>query len=226
MVNVKKMKRIKLYNCLICLAACETYCCPACLSELPFVRFHCLACQRSSKLPNSYCVPCREKPSYIPFTVPLLYEPPISHIIGAFKLGQQEHLCVPLANLFAEQYPTDAPKPDLLIPVPSHPKRMWERGYNPALLIARRIGKLLNIPVDDRAVKRSRHTPPQRLQTKRDRSHNLKEAFQMIKPLPALNIALVDDVVTTGETLRALAQTVSPHVKSVVFWAIAEKESQ
>jgi predicted amidophosphoribosyltransferase len=103
---------------------------------------------------------------------------------------------------------------------------MWERGYNPALLIARRIGKLLNIPVDDRAVKRSRHTPPQRLQTKRDRSHNLKEAFQMIKPLPALNIALVDDVVTTGETLRALAQTVSPHVKSVVFWAIAEKESQ
>jgi ComF family protein len=127
-----------------------------------------------------------------------------------------------LADLFVQYLPLEEERPDILIPVPSHPRRMWERGYNPALLIARRLGKALNIPVDDKAIKRIRHTPPQRLQTKRERQQNLKDAFEVVKLSPHLRVALVDDVVTTGETLRALAQVVGPGVKSVVCWAIAE----
>ncbi|MFI4957163.1 MAG: ComF family protein [Gammaproteobacteria bacterium] len=141
-------------------------------------------------------------------------------MFSAFKLGQQEHLCAPLASLFVSRFSNE--KPDVLIPVPSHPKRIWERGYNPALLIARQLGKALGLPVNDRAVARTRHAPHQRLQKKRARTQNLTDAFEVIRLEKGMRVALVDDVVTTGETLRALAKVVSPFAANIEYWAIAE----
>jgi len=141
-------------------------------------------------------------------------------MFSAFKLGQQEYLCAPLASLFVSRFSSE--KPDVLIPVPSHPRRIWERGYNPALLIARQLGKALQLPVDDRAVARTRHAPAQRLLKKNERLQNLTDAFEVIRLEKGLRVALVDDVVTTGETLRALAKAVSPFAANIEYWAIAE----
>ncbi len=152
--------------------------------------------------------------------MPLLYERPVKQIITAFKLNKREALCLALAELFLSRQ--QGTLPDVLIPVPAHPKRIWERGYNPPLLIARHLSRALGIPVDDKAIRRCKYTPPQRLQRRQERMHNLKNAFEVVKLKPGLHIAIVDDVVTTGETLRAMAEVITPHVKSVVLWAIAE----
>jgi ComF family protein len=141
-------------------------------------------------------------------------------MFNAFKLKHQEYLCAPLASLFVSRFSGE--KPDVLIPVPSHPKRIWERGYNPALLIARQLGKALHVRVDDRAVARTRHAPAQRLLKKHERLNNLADAFEVIRLEKGLRIALVDDVVTTGETLRTLAKVVAPFAANVEYWAIAE----
>ena len=206
--------------CLICHETTLTSCCVPCLADLPWVPHHCTHCRRAVPSPSACCSSCLINPSPYHYIVPLLYQPPIRQIITAFKLGEQEYLCASLASIFISRL--TGLKPDVLIPVPSHPKRLWARGYNPALLIAYQIGKRLGIPVNDRAVRRVRHTAPQRLQKKEARETQLCGAFETVGLIHGLRVALVDDVVTTGATLRSMAQAIAPHASHIEYWAIAE----
>lgn len=206
--------------CFVCQAPSRTLCCEGCMADLPFAPYHCLHCSRAVAQPNSLCKACVINPAPYHYKIPLLYQAPVSQMIGAFKLRQQEYLCAPLASVFVSRFSNL--NVDRIIPVPSHPKRMWQRGYNPALLIARQLSKRLGIPLDDRAVSRVIHTAPQRLQNKENRHHHLSNVFRVNRLEPGLKIALVDDVVTTGETLRALTHVIAPFTSHIEYWAIAE----
>ncbi|HEY0963535.1 MAG TPA: hypothetical protein VGE69_14375 [Pseudomonadales bacterium] len=97
--------------------------------------------------------------------------------------------------------------PELLLPVPLHPTRLRERGFNQALVLARQLGSCLRIPVVAEALARSCHTPPQRGLSAAERKHNLRGAFALQGNLAAYGaIALVDDVVTTMSTMREIAR--------------------
>lgn len=113
--------------------------------------------------------------------------------------------------------------PSLLIPVPLHIKRLQERGFNQALEIAKPISKKLNIPIDKKNCMRIRHTEAQSSLSQSDRLKNMTNAFELKKPLKYKHIALIDDVMTTGQTLRELAKTLRQNgAEKIDVWCCAK----
>lgn len=100
-----------------------------------------------------------------------------------------------------------APPPFALAPAPLHAKRLRERGYNQAELLAREIAGALGAPLLNGAIKRKRDTPPQVSMTSfAERLENVRGAFAPVRRVDVGAVVLVDDVATTGATLSAAAQ--------------------
>jgi ComF family protein len=109
-----------------------------------------------------------------------------------------------------------------LIPVPLHPVRLRERGFNQALELARPLSQRLHLPLEPHVVQRCRHTRSQSELSGSARRQNMRHAFRLIAPLPYQHVALIDDVVTTGSTLNELARTLRQSgVKTIQIWAVA-----
>ena len=132
------------------------------------------------------------------------YQGLIRVVIHRFKYGGQTFLVNPLAGMLigpgrelARLHRIDA-----IVPVPLHHRRLRQRGFNQASLLARRLGSLLQIPVDYSSLKRSRWTEPQFGLSRKQRAVNVKDAFSLKArgKLKGKGVLLVDDVFTTGET--------------------------
>ena len=97
---------------------------------------------------------------------------------------------------------------DVLLPVPLHPKRERERGFNQSLIIARELGRKTGIPVDNGCLVKTRNAPPQTSLEAKARAGNVHGAFRVKKParIAGKKVVLVDDVCTTGSTLRACGE--------------------
>ena len=100
---------------------------------------------------------------------------------------------------------------DFLIPVPLHPKREKERGYNQSLMIAKGMAEVLSIPIGEKYLVRSVNTATQTHKTKEERWENVKDIFVVRHPeqLEGKYVLLIDDVLTTGATLEACALKLS-----------------
>ena len=124
-------------------------------------------------------------------------DPPL---IG-YQLGQQAAKDMQYAGFFDEI--------DVIIPIPLHPRRLRERGYNQSEYIAKGIADVTGLPVDTTHVTRVRNTPQQALQTGEGRKHNVSDAFEVNHPeqLYKKHILVVDDLITTGETMRSCLKT-------------------
>ena len=114
-----------------------------------------------------------------------------------FWLGRQAVLDLQNENFFDEI--------DVIVPMPLHPKRMRERGYNQSEYIARGISELTGIPIDTTHVQRIKNTPKQALQDGEGRKSNVADAFAVNHPeqMYGKHILVVDDLITTGETMRS-----------------------
>ena len=114
-----------------------------------------------------------------------------------FRLGRQAAMEFQYTDFFDEI--------DVIVPVPLHPRRLRERGYNQAEYIARGLSEVTGIPVDTTHVTRLRNTPKQALQSGEARTHNVTNAFAVNHPeqMYHKHILLVDDLLTTGETMRS-----------------------
>ncbi len=111
----------------------------------------------------------------------------------------------------------------VIIPVPLHPQRQRERGFNQSQIIANRISKYLNLPVVDG--RRLINTPHQVGLNGQQRQKNMLNVFSFEKnnqPL-ASNAIIVDDVITTGATIKSLAQAISPLFENITAIAIAKE---
>jgi ComF family protein len=97
--------------------------------------------------------------------------------------------------------------PDLIVPIPLHPARVRERGYNQSACIARGVARILGVPLREDAAVRTRNTAPQTSLDRNRRRDNVAGAFRVRRPdaVRDANVLIVDDVVTTGATARALA---------------------
>ncbi len=98
-----------------------------------------------------------------------------------------------------------APGPDLVVPVPLHPRRLRARGFNPACVLARALARDRGVRLDPVALRRVRDTPSQTHLDRRARQRNVRGAFVARARVPP-RIWLVDDVVTTGSTLGDAAR--------------------
>jgi ComF family protein len=132
----------------------------------------------------------------------LAYAPPFDAIIQRFKYQGRPDLARGLASLlrFAPIGPGD-----LVVPVPLHPKRLAERGYNQAALLAGALARPNGARVGARALTRMRDTPHQASLARAERLANVSAAFRARQPaaVRGRRVVLVDDVVTTGATAAA-----------------------
>jgi len=110
--------------------------------------------------------------------------------------------------LAAHLIAVDAPKPDIIIPVPLHAGRLRERGFNQAVELGREIARRWNIPVRKDLVIRKRATLPQTsLPDRAARRRNVRKAFVLKAPLSGVgHVAILDDVMTSGATVTEVAR--------------------
>lgn len=138
------------------------------------------------------------------------YAPPMDQLVLALKFGGRLALATLFADRIQEAFGTHPNElPQLLTAVPLSPQRLAERGFNQALEIARPLARSLNIPLDFKLALRTRETAAQSLLPHEERRRNVRQAFAVpdtkAARLDGLHIGIVDDVMTTGETLNELA---------------------
>lgn len=143
-------------------------------------------------------------------------------LIRGLKFHQQLANARVLVQLMLPSLEALNDRPDLILPVPLHPERLRERGFNQSLELARHLGKTLNIPVDTKSCERIKATLPQSGLGKKERKKNVRGAFALRGPLKVRHLVLVDDVITTGNTLEELARLCKKAgVEKVSAWCAA-----
>jgi ComF family protein len=157
------------------------------------------------------------------------YAFPLAELITQIKFQKQLHHLDLLAALFteycAQQYKDDV-LPQLLIPVPLHPSRQFQRGFNQSELLAKRISHKLNIAIEPRAIRRITNTKSQMALSIKERKTNMQGAFNFIHRKSRLDhcthVAIFDDVITTGATTRSICKLLKKSgVQRIDIWSIA-----
>lgn len=153
---------------------------------------------------------------------PWLYGPPLERYIHGLKFGGKRSHGRACGLLLAEAAYPRRTRVDALVAVPLHARRLLERGYNQALEIARPVSHVLKRPILRAGIVRARATPPQTLLGVDERAVNLRAAFEIRRDLRGARLALIDDVITTGATVNALALALrAAGAAYVEAWAVA-----
>jgi ComF family protein len=132
----------------------------------------------------------------------LVFTRTLRAIIHHLKYSDRVSLANPLGAILKECLEREPFTGDLIIPVPLHPSRLRQRGFNQAELIAARLGR----PIDARLLRRRKNTPSQTGLTRNERKRNLASAFEVCGEVKR-NVIVVDDVYTTGSTMDEIART-------------------
>jgi ComF family protein len=137
------------------------------------------------------------------------YEGVMKKAIHSFKYGESLFLAGTFSRILEGFLAKTVPmkRIGLIVPVPLHPVKMRERGFNQASLLCGPLGKAYGIPVNTSCLVRARHTRPQSGLSRTDRLANLKGAFAVRDPRPVRgrHVLLVDDIYTTGTTMQEAA---------------------
>jgi ComF family protein len=193
--------------------------CRSCLKTLPrIVPPICPRCGRPQPSGITCPVCVARKSSIDGIRSPFKFEGVAREAVHQLKYKNLRSLAAPLAALL-EEYISRNPIPaEILVPVPLHPRRLKERGYNQSGLLAKELGKLISLPVDENCLVRRKYVLPQaRTQSVEERKRNMQDAFTCINSrLQNRQVLLIDDVSTSGATLDACATALkSAGVRSI-----------
>jgi len=186
----------------------ELHICPDCRELMPpIVAPLCIVCgiPFAGAGTDHVCGSCSTShPPFDAARAALAYEGASRDLIHAFKYRNKTHLRRPLALLTLESLSEfiGSRRPDLIMPVPLHQKKLASRGFNQAVLLGEILSQRLKIPLDRRNLRRIRWTEPQVNLAAGDRRKNVKGAFavQDSSLVKGSRVLLVDDVLTTGST--------------------------
>lgn len=194
--------------------------CAACARDFGRVADPCLVC--GLPRPVASC-PRRAGGWHVDALIaPYLYSAPLDRQVQALKFGGVRALGRALGLLLAAELERRHVAADALIPVPLHRARLRTRGYNQAAEIARMLAAELEMPLHMHGIRRVRASAAQTTLELADRRANVAGAFIVERSFAGLRVALVDDVITTGATVNALAAVVrSAGASTVSAWAIA-----
>lgn len=207
-------------DCLLCAASGSTeLICSECVADMPRADAGCPRCGDAGPS-GLVCGACLKLPPHFDATRALWrYEFPIDRLILALKYSER----LALGAWFGRMLTKDvAQKPDLLLPMPLHPNRLRERGFNQAAEIARTASKRLEVKWKSDVLLRLRDTAPQADLPIDERASNVKEAFLCMADLTGKTVALIDDVMTTGASLdQAAAALKRAGAARVENWVVA-----
>ncbi|MCC7700239.1 ComF family protein [Janthinobacterium sp. EB271-G4-7A] len=200
-------------QCALCGIGCPEVLCPPCRAQyLGLLRHRCRQCANPLDDVATLCGRClRLRPAYDATVTAFDYAAPVDQLLLQLKFGARLALAPLLAELLhvAIQQQPDWEAPQLLCPVPLGPARLAERGFNQALEIARPLARLLHVHLQPRLALRVRETRAQSGVAPQERQANLAHAFAIAPEhaplLQGCHVGIVDDVMSSGHTVNALA---------------------
>lgn len=196
--------------------------CPKCFGKLhPLMGARCKKCGKPVEKEAEYCHDCgKYKRSFDEGRGAFLYDRIWKNSLMKYKyFGCREY-----ADFYAYVLYKVAEKdirrwkPDLILPVPLHPKKERIRGFNQSRLLAEKISLRTGIPVDCTIVRKTQKTKSQKKLGAEERRRNLQNAFVVTRVLEGRKILVIDDVFTTGSTMDAMAAKLKKHGAEKVFF--------
>ena len=184
--------------------------CSACLERFPLLKDSCCP---SCALPfesegGHLCFSCLETPPPFRRTFALaIYRGILHDLVTRMKFRPEERIAEFLGRWLGESITLEEPRPEVILPVPLHSRRLRQRGFNQSAVIARQLSRQWGIPATPFLMERIRETAQQTGLSRVERKKNLSEAFRVLHPesIEGKRVLLVDDVYTTGATLLSAA---------------------
>jgi ComF family protein len=211
------------HTCLLCGAVAGAQrLCGGCIADLSWhSQPHCPQCALPTP-DGQLCGACLKHPPAFERTLAAFaYGFPVDRLIQGLKYHGRLAIA-PALGEFLAQCVAPLPAPDLLIPMPLHPARIRQRGFNHATEIGRSVAQCLNLPLAITTCRRVRDTPPQVGLTYAQRRGNVRGAFVCKGGVSGKRIAIIDDVMTTGTSLNELANTLKQAgAREVEAWVVA-----
>jgi len=194
---------------------------------LPFSKNNCISCAAEfayDSKPSLHCGTCTSQPPPFEITVSAFqYKEPIRYLIRAFKYHSNYAAGHLLGSLLKNILQKRTELPQRIIPVPLHSGRYRARGFNQAAELAKPIARALNMPLELKRCRRIRQTVPQASLHANLREKNIRNAFEVTEKIPADYVAIIDDVVTTGATVKELSRTlINSGIKRIEIWTCAK----
>ena len=211
-----------------------TFVCIDCWSKIKWLKDpYCSKCSRPlsstfESIPTFLCPECRRQNVHFNRAfIPTLYEGVMKKVIHLLKYNKKTGIMRTLEKIIRSYFNclnSSFPCLDLVVPIPLHRKKLRERGFNQAELIAKVVAKHLQVRLIKGNLKRTKATVTQTSLDREERRRNLREAFTIKNrdEFQAKNVLLVDDVYTTGTTIKEAAKVLKQaRVKDVYVFALA-----
>jgi ComF family protein len=204
-------------HCEICLKIMnhknQTYLCEICFNKIRFISSTaCCGCARVfpgaiPSIEDWMCPSClRTKRSYDACHAVSYYEGPIKELLQTFKFARAEYLAGTLREIFMKGMvrKLDWENFDFVVPIPLHPRKLKERGFNQSYILAQTVREVTGLRILRDGIIRIKYSEGQTLQDKKARLENIRGSFEIRKfeKLQGKKIVLVDDVLTTGATIQ------------------------
>ncbi len=196
--------------------------CEGCQSLIVAPENPCLICAKPLNQANGFCGECRsEPPAFNQTLCAAVYQSPVSSWVQQLKFGERldrarliAESMIPLLEVVAQEIP--------IIPMPLHLKRLRKRGYNQAYEIAKIITKAQSRKLIGDALVRTKNTAMQAELHEKQRAANVRAAFKIDRPIEHDAVILLDDVMTTGQTMRSAAKCLAgAGIKEVIVAVFA-----
>ena len=222
--------------------------CNACYEDLPHNRTSCSICslplephslllngpvsgesKEVKKAQQGICAHClKQRPVFQSSWSPFIYGQPLEWMIGQLKFNDKQMFAPLLSELMCLNVPsrvTTAPMPDVIVPMPLHPARLKQRGFNQSTLLAKPLSEYLGITLDTSACRRIKNTEHQTGKTAQQRRQNIRGAFEVQQGLNYKHVVVLDDVVTTASSVSELTITLLRQgVERVDVWSLSRAE--
>jgi ComF family protein len=160
----------------------------------------------SGDLRGDRCLSCQKRPTRLDWADSWgHYRGSLERVLHAFKFERHDFLNDDLARLLSDLVYQHNDSFDAVIPVPMHPSKLHRRGYNQSELLARSLSRRIDVPFRGDLLTRTVDREPQSTLPKSARAGNVRGAFAASRAVAGLSLLVIDDIATTGETLRACA---------------------